>query len=134
MSMQGIQAIIDSPTRANMQINYADPAGVGNIVIGTERRTAITQFDFTQANILVDGRATTSPAGADDHLLSTRRLNGDVKDIANWTDILPTNTRTVKGVMPFGINTGTFQWIMEEIVVAAAGVNVVWTFFRPVAM
>jgi len=133
MSMN-IQAILDSPTRANLQVNYADPAGVGNIVIGTERRTAINQFDFTKANILVDARATTAPAGADDMLFSIRRLSGDVKDIANWTDILPLNTRTVKGVMPFGINTGTFQWIMEEIVVAAAGVNVVWTFFRPVAM
>jgi len=132
--MSAIQAIIDAPTRANLQINYADPAGVGNIVIGTERRTAINQFDFKQSNILVDGRATTSPAGADDHLLSIRRLNGNVKDIANWTDILPTNTRTVKGVMPFGINVGTFQWIMEEIVAAAAGVNVVWTFTRQVNM
>ena len=131
---QNIQAILDSPSRANMQINYADPAGVGNIVIGTERRTAISQFDFKKTNILVDARATTAPAGADDHLLSIRRLSGNVKDIANWTDILPTNTRTVKGVMPFGINTGTFQWIMEEIVAAAAGVNVVWTFTQPVAM
>ena len=129
-----IQSIIDSPLRANMQINYADPAGVGNIVIGTERRTGISQFDFKKADILVDARATTAPAGADDHLLSIRRLNGNVKDIANWTDILPGNTRTVKGVMPFGINPGTFQWIMEEIVVAAAGVNVVWTFTKQVAM
>jgi len=132
--MSSIQNILDAPTRANLQMNYADPAGVGNIVIGTERRTAIDQFDFKRANILVDARATTAPAGADDHLLSIRRLNGNVKDIANWTDILPANTRTVKGVMPFGINIGTFQWIMEEIVVAAAGVNVVWTFTRPVAM
>jgi len=134
MSMQNIQAILDSPTRSNMQINFADPAGVGNIVIGTERRTAISQFDFVQPNIVVDARATTAPAGADDHLISLRRVNGNVKDFANWTDILPANTRTVKGVIPFGINTGTFQWIMEEIVVAAAGVNVVFTFFRPVAM
>jgi len=132
--MSSITNIIDAPTRANMQINYADPAGVGNIVIGTERRTAINLFDFKRPNILVDARATTAPAGADDHLLSIRRLNGDVKDIANWTDILPANTRTIKGVMPFGINIGTFQWIMEEIVAAAAGVNVVWTFTRPVAM
>jgi len=132
--MSAIQGVIDAPTRANLQINYADPAGVGNIVIGTERRTAINQFDFKQPNILVDARATTAPAGADDHLLSIRRLNGNVKDIANWTDILPANTRTIKGVMPYGINTGTFQWIMEEIVAAAAGVNVVWTFTRPVAM
>jgi len=117
-----------------MQIDYADPAGVGNIVVGAERRTGIDLFDFKASNILVDARATTAPAGADDHLLSIRRLNGNVKDIANWTDILPANTRTVKGVMPFGINTGTFQWIMEEIVIAAAGVNVVWTFTRPVAM
>jgi len=132
--MSAIQQIIDNPARANMQINYADPAGVGNIVIGAERRTLIALFDFKQSNILVDARATTAPAGADDHLLSIRRLNGNVKDIANWTDILPANTRTVKGVMPFGINTGTFQWIMEEIVAAAAGVNVVWTFTKPVAM
>ncbi len=123
-----------TPTRSTLQINYADPAGVGNIVIGTERRTTINLFDFKQSNILVDGRATTAPAGADDHLLSIRRLNGNVKDIANWTDILPANQRTVKGVMPFGINTGTFQWIMEEIVAAAAGVNVVWTFTKEVAM
>jgi len=132
--MSAIEGVINAPTRANLQINYADPAGVGNIVIGTERRTAINQFDFKQSNILVDGRATTSPAGADDHLLSIRRLNGNVKDIANWTDILPANPRTVKGVMPFGINVGTFQWIAEEIVAAAAGVNVVWTFTRPVLM
>ena len=116
-----------------MQINYADPAGVGNIVIGTERRTTIDLFDFKRANILIDARATTAPAGADDHLLSIRRLSGMVTDIANWTDILPANTRTVKGVMPKGINMGTFQWIMEEIVTAAAGVNVVWTFARPIA-
>jgi len=132
--MSGIQGVIDAPTRANLQINYADPAGVGNIVVGTERRTAINLFDFKAPNILVDARATTAPAGADDHLLSIRRLNGNVKDIANWTDILPANTRTIKGVMPFGINVGTFQWIMEEIVAAAAGVNVVWTFTREVAM
>jgi len=132
--MSNIQNIIESPTRANLQINYADPAGVGNIVVGTERRTAIALFNFAKTNILVDARATTAPAGADDHLLSIRRLNGNVRDIANWTDILPANNRTVKGVMPLGINTGTFQWIMEEIVVAAAGVNVVWTFTRPVAM
>jgi len=132
--MSAIESIINAPTRANLQLNYADPAGVGNIVVGTERRTAINLFDFKQSNILIDGRATTSPASTDDHLLSIRRLNGNVKDIANWTDILPTNTRTVKGVMPFGINTGTFQWIMEEIVAASTGVNVVWTFTRQVNM
>jgi len=124
---------IESPNRANLQINYADPAGVGNIVIGQERRTTIALFDFRKANMLVDARATTAPAGADDHLLSIRRLSGQVTDIANWTDILPANNRTVKGVMPKGVNPGTFQWIMEEIVAAAAGVNVVWTFFQPIA-
>jgi len=132
--MSAIQGVIDSPTRANLQIDYADPAGLNNIVVGTERRTGINLFDFKVPNILVDARATTAPAGADEHLLSIRRLNGNVKDICNWTDILPANPRTIKGVMPFGINTGTFQWIMEEIVIAAAGVNVVWTFTRPVAM
>lgn len=131
--MSNIMNAIDAPTRANLQINYADPAGVGNIVIGTERRTTIALFDFKKANMLVDARATTSPAGADDHLLSIRRLSGLVTDIANWTDILPANNRTVKGVMPKGINPGVFQWIMEEIVVAAAGVNVVWTFMKPIA-
>jgi len=132
--MSAIESIINAPTRANMQLDYADPAGLNNIVIGTERRTAINQFDFKQSNILVDGRATTAPATTDDMLFSIRRLNGNVKDIANWTDILPANPRTVKGVMPFGINVGTFQWIMEEIVIAAAGVSVVWTFTRPVLM
>jgi len=132
--MSAIQGVIDSPTRANLQMDYADPAGVNNIVVGTERRTAINLFDFKVPNILVDARATTAPAGADEHLLSIRRLNGNVKDICNWTDILPANPRTIKGVMPFGINTGTFQWIMEEIEISAAGVNVVWTFTRPVAM
>jgi len=132
--MSAIEGIINAPTRANLQIDYADPAGLNNIVVGTERRTAINLFDFKQSNILVDARATTAPATTDDMLFSIRRLNGNVKDIANWTDILPANTRTVKGVMPFGINTGTFQWIMEEIVIAAAGVNVVWTFTRPVNM
>ena len=126
-------SIVNSPTRANMQINYADPGGVGVIVIGTERRTTIDLFDFKRSNILIDARATTAPAGADDHLLSIRRVNGMVTDIANWTDILPANTRTIKGVMPKGINPGVFQWIMEEIVVAAAGVNVVWTFAQPIA-
>ena len=126
-------SIVNSPTRANMQINYADPGGVGVIVIGTERRTTIDLFDFKRSNILIDARATTAPAGADDHLLSIRRLNGMVTDIANWTDILPANTRTIKGVMPKGINPGVFQLIMEEIVVAAAGVNVVWTFAQPIA-
>lgn len=129
-----IQSIIDSPARSHLQMNYADPAGIGNVVIGTERRTGISQFNLTKTNILIDAVATTAPAGADDHLFSIRRLNGNLKDIANWTDILPTNTRTVKGVMPFGINIGTFQWIMEEIVAAAAGVNVVWTFTKPIAM
>jgi len=132
--MSAIEAIINSPTRQNLQMNYADPAGVGNIVIGTERRTTINLFNFMVGDILVDARATTAPAGADDHLLSIRRVNGDVTDICNWTDILPANNRTVKGVMPKGVNPGSFQWIMEEIVVAAAGVNVVWTFTRPVAM
>ena len=126
-------SFINSPTRANMQINYADPGGVGVIVIGTERRTTIDLVDFKRSNILIDARATTAPAGTDDHLFSIRRLNGMVTDIANWTDILPANTRTVKGVMPKGINPGVFQWIMEEIVVAAAGVNVVWTFAQPIA-
>jgi len=125
--------IIESPTRENLQINYADPAGVGNIVIGTGQGTGIALFNFTKPNILVDARATTAPAGADDHRLSIRRPNGNVVMIANWTDILPANTRTVKGVMPKGVNSGTFQWIAEEIVVAAAGVNVVWTFGAPIA-
>ena len=132
--MSAILASIDSPNRANLQINYADPAGVGNIVIGGERRTTIALFDFKRSNMLIDARATTSPAGADDHLLSIRRLSGLVTDIANWTDILPANNRTVKGVMPKGLNPGVFQWIMEEIVVAAAGLNVVWTFRSPIAM
>jgi len=128
-----INNIIESPTRDNLQINYADPAGVGNVVIGAGQGTTIALYNFNRPNILVDARATTAPAGADDHRLSIRRPNGNVTFIANWTDILPANPREVKGVMPKGVNAGTFQWIMEEIVAAAAGVNVVWTFSQPIA-
>ncbi len=125
--------IIESANRDNLQINYADPAGVGNIVIGAGQGTTINLYNFTRPNILVDARATTAPAGADEHKLSIRRPNGNVTFIANWTDILPANPREVKGVMPKGVNAGTFQWIAEEIVAAAAGVNVVWTFSQPIA-
>jgi len=128
-----IMSIIESPTRENLQINYADPAGVGNITIGAAQGTGIDLFNFRKANMLVDARASTAPAGADDHRLSIRRPNGNVVFLANWTDILPANPREIKGVMPHGVNSGTFQWICEEIVVAAAGVNVNWTFGAPIA-
>lgn len=132
--MSSIQGILDSPNRVNLTMVYADPAGLNNIVVGSENRTGIDLFNLSRSNVIIDARATTSPATTDNMRFSIRRLNGNVSDIALWTDILPDNTRTVKGVIPKGVNPGSFQWIMEEIVIAAAGVTVEWTFANPLAM
>jgi len=115
--------------RSSLRITYADPGGVGNVVIGAEARTARNSFDIKQPVMIVDATAETAPAGADQHLFSIRRLNGQVTDLFNWTDILPANANTVKPtVVGKGIGTGTVQFIMEETVAAAAGVTVFWTF------
>lgn len=117
--------------RSSLRIAYADPGGVGNVVTGTESRTARTDFDIKRPVVIVDASALTVPAGTDDHLLSIRRLNGQVTDLFTWQQILLANANTVKPFLPKGIGTGTVQFIAEEIVAAAAGVTVLYTFDKP---
>jgi len=121
-----------TPTRTTIQVNYADPAGVGNVVTGTESLTSISQFNFLQPNVILDGNATTLPASAGDGLLSIQRLNGLTTQIATLIGLQPTNTVANKGgVFPKGMNNGQFQFILEETVALAAGINIRWTFSRP---
>jgi len=121
-----------TPTRTTIQVNYADPAGVGNVVTGTESLTSISQFNFLQPNVILDGNATTLPATAGDGLLSIQRLNGLTTQIATLIGLQPTNTVANKGgVFPKGMNNGQFQFILEETVALAAGINIRWTFARP---
>jgi len=121
-----------TPTRTTIQVNYADPAGVGNVVTGTESLTSISQFNFLQPNIILDGNATTLPAAAGDGLLSIQRLNGLTTQIATLIGLQPTNTVANKGgVFPKGVNNGQLQFILEETVALAAGINIRWTFARP---
>jgi len=126
MSFQNI------PTRTTIQINYADPAGVGNVVTGSESLTSISQFDFKFANVILDGNATTLPASAGDGLLSIQRLNGLTTQLATLIGLQPTNTVANKGgVFPKGVNSGQLQFILEETVALALGINIRWTFARP---
>jgi len=121
-----------TPTRTTIQVNYADPAGVGNVVTGTESLTTISQFNFLQPNVILDGNATTLPAAAGDGLLSIQRLNGLTTQIATLIGLQPTNTVANKGgVFPKGVNNGQLQFILEETVALAAGINIRWTFARP---
>jgi len=125
-------SFINTPTRTTIQINYADPAGVGNVVTGTESLTSISQFDFKNPNVILDGNATTLPASAGDGLLSIQRLNGLTTQIATLIGLQPTNTVANKGgVFPKGVNNGQLQFILEETVALAAGINIRWTFARP---
>lgn len=118
--------------RSSLRITYADPVGVGNVVVGAEARTARNSFDIKRPVGIVDATAQTAPATTDNHLFSVRRLNGQVTDLFTWTDILPANANTVKpSVVGKGIGVGTVQFIMEEIVAAAAGVTVMFTFDKP---
>jgi len=120
------------PTRTTIQINYADPAGVGNVVTGSESLTSISQFNFLRPNVIVDGNATTLPAAAGDGLLSIQRLNGLTTQIATLIGLQPTNTVANKGgVFPKGVNNGQLQFILEETVALAAGINIRWTFAQP---
>jgi len=121
-----------TPTRTTIQVNYADPAGVGNVVTGTESLTSISQFNFLQPNVILDGNATTLPASAGDGLLSIQRLNGLTTQLATLIGLQPTNTVANKGgVFPKGVNSGQLQFILEETVALAAGINIRWTFARP---
>jgi len=119
------------PTRTTIQINYADPAGVGNVVTGTESLTSISQFDFAAPNVILDGVTTTTPASAGDGLLSIQRLNGLTTQLSTLINLVATNTALNKGVFPKGVNSGQLQFILEETVALAAGINVRWTFARP---
>jgi len=121
-----------TPTRTTIQINYADPAGVGNVVTGTESLTTISQFNFLRPNVILDGNATTLPAAAGDGLLSIQRLNGLTTQIATLIGLQPTNTVANKGgVFPKGVNSGQLQFILEETVALALGINIRWTFAQP---
>jgi len=121
-----------TPTRTTIQVNYADPAGVGNVVTGTESLTSISQFNFLRPNVILDGNATTLPAAAGDGLLSIQRLNGLTTQIATLIGLQPTNTVANKGgVFPKGVNSGQLQFILEETVALAAGINIRWTFAQP---
>jgi len=125
-------SFINTPTRTTIQVNYADPAGVGNVVTGTESLTSISQFDFARANVILDGNATTLPAAAGDGLLSIQRLNGLTTQLATLIGLQPTNTVANKGgVFPKGVNSGQLQFILEETVALAAGINIRWTFANP---
>jgi len=120
------------PTRTTIQVNYADPAGVGNVVTGTESLTSISQFNFLRSNVILDGNATTLPASDGDGLLSIQRLNGLTTQVATLIGLQPTNTVANKGgVFPKGVNNGQLQFILEETVALAAGINIRWTFAQP---
>jgi len=121
-----------TPTRTTIQIAYADPAGVGNTVTGTESVTSISQFNFLRPNMLLDGNATTLPASAGDGLLEIQRLNGLTTQIATLIGLQPTNTVANKGgVFPKGVNSGQLQFILTETVALAAGISIRWTFAQP---
>jgi len=121
-----------TPTRTTIQITYADPAGVGNVVTGTESLTSISQFNFLQPNVILDGNATTLPASAGDGLFSIQRLNGLTTQLATIISLQPTNTVANKGgIFPKGVNAGQLQFILEETVALALGIAVRWTFARP---
>jgi len=125
-------SFVNTPTRTTIQINYADPAGVGNVVTGTESLTSISQFDFARPNVILDGNATTLPASAGDGLLSIQRLSGLTTQLATLIGLQPTNTVANKGgVFPKGVNSGQLQFILEETVILAAGINIRWTFANP---
>jgi len=121
------------PTRTTIQINYADPAGVGNVVTGTESLTSISQFNFLRPNVILDGVSTTVQASNADGLLSIQRLNGLTTQIATMVNLLTTNTAPNRGgIFPKGVNAGQFQFILEETVAMSAGINIRWTFAGPV--
>jgi len=121
-----------TPTRTTIQIVYADPAGVGNTVTGTESITSISQFNFLRPNMILNGNATTLPASAGDGLFEIQRLNGLTTQIATIIELQPTNTTENKGgVFPKGVNSGQLQFILTETVALALGISVRWTFAQP---
>jgi len=122
-----------TPTRTTIQINYADPTGVGNVVTGTESLTSISQFNFLRPNVILDLVSTTAPASLGDGLLSIQRLNGLTTQIASLLQVLPSNQAPNRGgIVPKGVNAGQLQFILEETVTLDAGINVRWTFANPI--
>jgi len=125
-------SFVATPTRTTIQINYADPAGVGNVVTGTESLTSISQFDFARPNVILDAVATVAPAAAGDGLLSIQRLNGLTTQLATLLNVLATNQAPNRGgLFPKGVNSGQLQFILEETVTLAGGINIRWTFANP---
>jgi len=124
-------SFINTPTRFALQVDYADPAGVGNEVTGSSSRGSISQFNFLRANMILDGTTTTTPASAGDGLCSITRLSGLTTSLATLITMVATNTTPNKGVFPKGINAGQFQFILVETVALAAGINVIWTLAAP---
>jgi len=121
-----------TPTRTTIQVNYADPAGVGNVVTGTESLTSISQFNFLRPNVILDAVTTTAPASTGDGLLSIQRLNGLTTQLATLLQLLATNQADNKGgLFPKGVNAGQLQFILEETVTLAGGINIRWTFAQP---
>jgi len=122
-----------TPTRTTIQINYADPAGVGNVVTGTESLTSISQFNFLRPNMILDAVVTVAPAAAGDGLLSIQRLNGQTTQIATLLNCLATNQAPNRGgIFPKGVNSGQLQFILEETVTLAGGINLRYTFANPI--
>jgi len=122
-----------TPTRTTIQINYADPAGVGNVVTGTESLTSISQFNFLRPNVILDGVSTTVQGSDADGLLSIQRLNGLTTQIATMVNLVTTNTAPNRGgIFPKGVNAGQLQFILEETVAMSAGINIRWTFASPI--
>jgi len=125
-------SFVNTPTRTTIQINYADPGAPGNVVTGTESLTAISQFDFARPNVILDGVFTVAPAAAGDGLLSIQRLNGLTTQLATLLNLAPTNTAPNRGgLFPKGVNSGQLQFILEETVTLAGGINIRWTFAQP---
>jgi len=124
---------INVATRTTIQIAYPDPAGVGNTSTGAETKTGITQFNFLRPNTILDGNATTLPVAPGDGELSILRLGGLSTQIATLISLQPTNTVANKGgIFPKGVNGGQLQFILEETVALALGIDIRWTFAGPV--
>jgi len=124
-------SFLTTPTRTTLEIVFADPAGVANVVVGSDNRTSISQFNFLRPNVILDGTTTTTPASAGDGMTSIRRLSGLTTNLATLITMVATNTTPNKGVFPKGLNAGQFQFILEETVALAAGINVIYTLAGP---
>ena len=121
-----------TPTRTSIQINYGDPGAVGSVSTGAESITGITQFNFQQPNVILDAVFNVAPASTGDGLLSIQRLNGLTTQIATLLQVSPLNTALNKGgLFPKGLNSGQLQFILEETVTLAGGIEIRWTFARP---